>query len=103
MSSNIRPLTPQDQPFLWEMLYLAIYVPDGQIAPSREIIRRPELARYVERWGRDGDCGFLATDAAGKPVGAVWLRLLQGENKGYGYVKVSSVPTCAVGQATPIL
>ena len=39
---------------------------------------------------RDGggasDCGFLASNAEGQPVGAVWLRLLRNENKGYGYV-----------------
>ncbi|NJK64878.1 MAG: GNAT family N-acetyltransferase, partial [Synechococcaceae cyanobacterium SM2_3_1] len=30
---------------------------------------------------------FLASDAAtSQPVGAVWLRLMVGENKGYGYI-----------------
>ena len=38
-------------------------------------------------WGREGDCGFLASDAeTSQPVGAVWLRLLVGKNQGYGYV-----------------
>jgi len=72
----------EDEPFLWEMLYQAIYVPEGQTAPPRSVVRRPELARYVRGWGREGDCGFLAGDAADQPVGAVWLRLLRGENKG---------------------
>jgi ribosomal protein S18 acetylase RimI-like enzyme len=83
----IRPLLSDDEPFLWEMLYQALHVPEGQSVPSREVVRLPELARYVQDWGREGDCGFLASDAAtGQSVGAVWLRLLMGANKGYGYV-----------------
>ncbi len=69
------------------MLYQALYVPEGQPVPPREVVRLPELACYVRGWKRSGDCGFLASDAAtGQSVGAVWLRFLVGENKGYGYV-----------------
>ncbi|MGF1588506.1 MAG: GNAT family N-acetyltransferase [Pleurocapsa sp.] len=87
MSCIIRPLVPEDEPFLWEMLYQALYVPVGQAVLSYEVIYLPELARYVKGWGQPSDCGFLASDATtGQPVGAVWLRLLKNENKGYGYV-----------------
>ncbi|MCT7963955.1 GNAT family N-acetyltransferase [Laspinema sp. D1] len=87
MNCIIRPLISKDQPFLWEMLYQALYFPKGQSVPPREVVQLPELARYVQGWKRVGDCGFLASDAAtGQSVGAVWLRLLVGENKGYGYV-----------------
>ena len=87
MNCTIRPLALTDEPFLWEMLYQALYVPKGQSALPREVIYRPELARYVQAWGRKGDCGFLASDAViDQPVGAVWVRLLVEENKGYGYV-----------------
>ena len=80
-----RRLTPADEPFLWDMLYLAVYVPDNSPPPPREIVHTPELARYVDGWGRPGDDGFVALDGD-KPVGAVWIRLLTGDNKGYGYV-----------------
>lgn len=84
---NLRALGPEDEPFLWEMLYQAIYIPEGQAPPARDVIRLPEIARYVQGWGRSGDCGFSASDSAtGQPVGAAWLRLLLNENKGYGYV-----------------
>lgn len=87
MNYIIRRLTPQDEPFLWEMLYQAIYVSQGEPAPPRDIVRLPELARYVQGWGGKGDCGFVASDAqAGQAVGAVWLRLLTGANTGFGYV-----------------
>lgn len=87
MSHAIRRLAPSDQQFLWEMLYQSLHAPEGSSPFPREVIRLPELARYVEAWGRPGDMGFVAVDAgSGEPVGAVWLRLLTGDERGYGYV-----------------
>ena len=87
MNCTIRTLTPDDETFLWEMLYQALHIPEGHPALPREIVQHPELARYVQDWGREGDCGLLAKDATtDQPIGAVWLRLLIGTNKGYGYV-----------------
>jgi len=87
MNCIIRPLELEDEPFLWEMLYQAIHVPEGQTTLPREIVQIPELARYVQGWGREGDCGFLSSDTlTSQPIGAVWLRLPIGEYKGYGYV-----------------
>jgi ribosomal protein S18 acetylase RimI-like enzyme len=83
----IQALKDEDEPFLWEMLYQALYLSEGQAPLPREVIYVPELARYVQKWGSDGDCGFMIIDSlTEKPVGAVWLRLLIGNNKGYGYV-----------------
>ncbi len=82
-----RPLRLQDEHFLWEMLYQAIFVPDGQAPPPRETIYQPEMIRYVESWGRAEDYGWLAVDrASAQPVGAAWLRLLAGDRRGYGYI-----------------
>jgi GNAT superfamily N-acetyltransferase len=74
MDYVIRALTTADEPVLWEMLYQAWQTSED--APSREIIRQPEFARYVEGWGREGDIGFLAYDAKhdDELLGAVWLR-----------------------------
>lgn len=86
-SFRIRPLRAEDEPFLWECLYLAIHVPPGQPLPSRDVVRHPEVARYLEGWGREHDRGYVAVDAAtGQPVGAAWLRLLDEEERGYGFV-----------------
>jgi ribosomal protein S18 acetylase RimI-like enzyme len=83
----IRAATGEDEAFLWEMLYQAIFVPEGGMRPPREIINTPELSRYVCDWGRAGDIGFIAIAAAtGQRVGAAWLRLMTKENPGYGYV-----------------
>jgi len=75
MDYVIRPLTPADEPILWEMLYQALRRAEGGAEPAREIVRRPEFSRYVEGWGRAGDAGFVARDAADKQLlGAVWFR-----------------------------
>ncbi len=69
------------------MLFQALHVPEGRSAPPREVVRLPELARYVQGWGREGDRGFLASDSiTGQPLGAAWLRLLVGANSGYGHI-----------------
>jgi len=89
MSYRIRALTPEDESILWEMLYQAVHggTGPGEPPPPRDIIQKPELARYVEGWGRAGDVGFVATGASDDmPIGAAWLRLPVGEHKGYGYV-----------------
>jgi ribosomal protein S18 acetylase RimI-like enzyme len=88
-SSNIRlrPLSAADQAFLWEMLYQALYVPPGAPPFPREIVQQPEIRRYVADWGQPGDQGWVAMDeTTGQPVAAVWIRLLTGTQRGYGYV-----------------
>jgi hypothetical protein len=56
----IRSIEVVDQPFLWEMLYHALFVaPDATTVP-KEIIFQPEVAKYVENWGLDGDIGAIA-------------------------------------------
>jgi ribosomal protein S18 acetylase RimI-like enzyme len=82
---NLRPLLPSDQTFLWEMLYQALYVPPGKSPFPRSILDEPDLACYVQGWGRPGDWGLLAADEE-NPAGAVWLRQWSGEERGYGYV-----------------
>ena len=82
---DFRPILPSDEPFLSEMLYLALYVPPGKPPFPREILNEPDIACYVQGWGRPGDWGLLAYDG-NTPVGAIWIRLWSGDEKGYGFV-----------------
>ncbi len=82
---RIRQLTTADEPFLWEAAYHAIFVPSGQSPPPRSILADPNIARYVQNWGRKGDLGFAA-ELAGRRIGACWLRLWSGKDRGYGYI-----------------
>ncbi len=84
---STRPIMQVDEPFLWDMLYQAIFVPEGYPRPDPNIVKLPELAKYVQGWGLEHDHGFLAIDIdAQQPVGAVWSRLFTGDMRGYGYV-----------------
>src|ERR1041384_5129808 len=82
MDYVIRPLTETDQQILWDMLYQALQTSEG--APSRDILQRPEYARYVEGWGRPGDTGFVVSDKYdGEVLGAVWYRVPMAEGQGH--------------------
>jgi GNAT superfamily N-acetyltransferase len=86
MSCELRTATVSDQPFLWEMLYLALFVRPGDPPPPRSLLRDPTIARYVENWGiRSGDSGLIAL-VEGAPVGAAWLRCFPASEPGYGFV-----------------
>jgi ribosomal protein S18 acetylase RimI-like enzyme len=109
---SIVPLTPDDEPFLRRMLYHALFVPEGAAPPPRDIVERPEIRRYVDGWGRDGDFGFKAVDGASdRPVGAVWVRLMRGDSAGYGHVdddtpelSIAVLPPCrSLGIGTRLL
>ena len=92
----IRPLTKFDEPFLWEMLYHALYVPEGSPKFPREIVNNPDIAKYVLGWGRPGDMGFAAIDTTSDlTIGAVWIRLFDSHNPGYGYV-AEGVPELSI-------
>ncbi len=75
MDYVIRQLTCQDEPILWEMLYYGLSSAGKSEPPSRDVVRRPEISRYVEGWGRVGDTGFVAHDKKNQALlGAAWLR-----------------------------
>ena len=77
---------PTDEPVLREMLYEAVFVPPGATPPPRSIVMEPELYRYVSDWGRPGDDGIIAVALGGAAIGAAWLRLWPGDDRGYGFI-----------------
>ena len=86
VSCELRAATASDEPFLWEMLYLALFVPAGEPPQPRSVLRDPGVARYVAGWGlRRGDSGVIAL-INGAPVGAAWLRCFPASEPGYGFV-----------------
>lgn len=67
------------------MLFEALYVPEGREPFPRSVLEQPEVAHYVEGFGRPGDIGVIALIESGA-IGAAWARLLIGADAGYGYV-----------------
>ncbi len=93
---SISPLTAKDEPFLWEMLYEAAHLRKEGNLTVQDAINHPDLAKYVKNWGDKDDSGFVAIlESTNQPVGAAWLRLLTGENQGYGYIS-DRIPELAI-------
>lgn len=88
---TIRPATPEDEAFMRRMLAVAARVYDEAVA-----FEEPEISRYLDGWGRDGDVGFVAEDDSGEPLGAAWARLFTNEEPAYGFVD-EETPEMAVG------
>ena len=75
-----------DQSFVWEALYQALFVPPGTEPLPRSVLDVPEISRYAEDWmTRAGDLGMLV-EGDGTPVGAAWLRRWTEDHHGYGFV-----------------
>ncbi|VEP13502.1 GCN5-related N-acetyltransferase [Hyella patelloides LEGE 07179] len=91
MSYIIRSIEITDEPFLWEMLYQALYVPPEADPLPRDVIFQPELAKYVQNWVLHEDTGLIAVlEESQKLVGAAWLRVFKSSNPGYGYINDST-------------
>ena len=94
MSFELRAANISDEPFLWEMLYLALFVPSGDAPLPRSVLRDRPIARYVEGWGtRRRDTGLVAL-VDNSPVGAAWLRWFPSSDPGYGFVDESTPELC---------
>jgi len=87
---KIREVNEDDVPFLWDMLYEICHTRSlryGEELPAREVVQKPELAKYVQGWGRLGDKGFIAINTENQAsIGAAWYRLYPENDKAYGYV-----------------
>ena len=85
MQYNLRPLAREEYCMLEDFLYDAIFVPEGQQPPPRSVLLEPAIQNYYQDFGREGDYSLVA-EQEGMLLGAVWVRVLSGPVKGYGYV-----------------
>jgi RimJ/RimL family protein N-acetyltransferase len=95
--SNVhhRFFSREDMPILEDLLYEVLFQPEGAEPLPRDIVKRPEIDNYIRDFGqRRGDfCLFAVLN--GKTVGGAWLRILDGEPKGYGNID-SETPELAI-------
>lgn len=87
MEYIFRTIKPADAPLLKEFLYLAIHVAEEEQPPTKDVVEKPELSRYLENWGQSGDIGFIVELRKGrKPIGAAWFRQFSAQKPGYGFI-----------------
>ena len=83
---TVRALKQAESGFLADMLYEAIFIPEGHSPLPKEVIKDPSLSKYIANWGKDKfDIAWVA-EADHQLVGAVCGRLFTSEHKGFGYL-----------------
>ncbi|MDY6786474.1 MAG: GNAT family N-acetyltransferase [Cyanobacteriota bacterium] len=83
---NLRRIKDGETNFLADMLYEAIFIPEGYEALPRDVIKDTSLSKYIDNWGKDSYDIALVVEVDNQLIGAIWGRLLTKENKGFGYV-----------------
>jgi ribosomal protein S18 acetylase RimI-like enzyme len=95
---RLRDVMPDDEPFLWLMLTYAASMTPGGLASVEAAQQDPGLCSYVEGWPRPGDLGVIGETEAGEPLGAAWVRLLEGAPHPHK-VATREIPELAIGVA----
>jgi len=83
---SIRPLGKDEIHCLDDLLYAALFLPEGMEAPPHDIIKKPDIAVYIKDFGSKKDDYCLVADLNGKIIGGVWVRILADEIKGFGNI-----------------
>lgn len=91
MDFKIRFISEEEVGVLEDFLYEAIYVPEGEPAPSRSIINQPELQVYISDFGKEKDDIGMVAEADGQIIGAVWVRIMND----YGHID-NNTPSFAI-------
>ena len=82
----IREIKNNEISFLKEMLYLALYVPEGQTPFPKTVLENPEISKYIDNWGIYQDDIAIVAEFGGELVGAIWGRIFKIPTIGYGFV-----------------
>ncbi|MDR0603340.1 MAG: GNAT family N-acetyltransferase, partial [Bacteroidales bacterium] len=82
-------------PLLEDLLYEAIFQPEGAEPLPRDIIKKPEIDAYIRDFGKKQGDFCLFAELNGEIAGGAWLRILNGEIKGFGNID-SETPELAM-------
>lgn len=87
----IRKIRKDEYNLLEDFLYEAIFIPQGEEKPSREIINNEELQVYIKNFGDYKDDNCLVAQYDNKIVGACWSRIMND----YGHID-NDIPSIAI-------
>ena len=93
MEYKIRELKKAEADVLDIFLYEAIYVPEGETPPEKDIIKNPELQIYISDFGTKKDDICFVAEVQSQIVGAVWVRIMND----YGHVD-DETPSFAISK-----
>ena len=78
----IRELKTDEAGILKDLLYEAIFIPEGVEPPERSIVELPELRMHYEDFGSGRADVCMVAEDGGRVVGAAWTRIMND----YGHV-----------------
>ena len=82
----IREIRTEELDILDELMYQSIYQPEGSKPIPREVTKIPEVNIYIDAFGSKKDDYCLVAELEERIIGAVWVRILADEIKGYGNI-----------------
>lgn len=82
----IREIKHNEIDFLREMLYMALYVPEGQPPFPKSILDNPDISKYIAHWGTLPNDLALVALINNELIGAIWGRTLSKSNAGFGFI-----------------
>lgn len=91
----IRKIKTEEISILEDLLYEAIFQPENKPRIPKDIIKNPEINLYIKNFGKKQDDHCLIAQTEGKIVGAVWVRILADDIKGFGNID-SQTPEFAI-------
>lgn len=94
MDYFIRSIQTDEYSILDDMLYEAIFQDNLKEKISRDVLKDPKIAVFIDGFGERDDKCFVAT-VEDQIIGAVWTRILDGDIKGYGNID-SETPEFAI-------
>lgn len=86
MTVTYRRIQTTEHPFLKEMLYQALHVPEGAAPFPRSILEEPSIVKYISDWGSKANDIAIVAVVKQQIVGAIWGRLFTIEKRGYGFM-----------------
>lgn len=82
----IREVKHKEIGFLREMLYVALYVPEGQPSFPKSVLDKPDISKYIDNWGiLQNDLALVAL-IDNELIGAIWGRTFSSPNAGFGFI-----------------
>ena len=91
MDYIIRKMKETEYSLLKEVLYEAVFIPDGCKPLEKSVVSLPELSVYIENFGNKKDDICSVAELNGKIIGAVWTQIM----KDYGHID-DEIPSLAM-------
>ena len=90
----IREIKHKETDFLNEMLYLALYVPEGHPPFPKSILDNPDISKYIDNWGTLSNDLALVAILNEELIGAIWGRTFSNSNAGFGFIDENTPEIC---------